>query len=149
MKENDIIEVKVTKVHPSYVKVEYLNKETTLQITELTWKAGKFESSDYVQEGDSIRVKVIKVEGERFSVSMRQACFGGNPWDQAPTTGEEYFAPVVSITEFGIFFELTYYCHALMHNKHLSRQYQKGDRVLVRVVSADPERQRVEVIEAV
>ena len=148
MKINDVITVLVTKVHPSYVRVEYQGKEAILQITELTWKAGKIISADYVKEGDDIRVKVIDVEGDKFSVSMRQASLGGNPWLSAPQVNDEFFAPVVAITDFGVFLELSYYCHGLLRSDNLNQNFQLGDRIKVRVVFSNPDRQRVEVIEA-
>ena len=79
MKINELIEVTVTKVHPSYVKVVYEGKEATLQIPEITWKAGKVESSDYLTEGQNIRVKVIAIRDDAYSVSLKEASLGGNP----------------------------------------------------------------------
>jgi len=147
MKINDVIKVLVTKVHHSYVKVQYQGKESTLQITELTWKTGKLDVSQYVKEGEEIRVKVIKLDGERFSVSMKQALLGGDPWLNAPHVGDEFFAPIVSITDYGVLLELSYFCRALLLRENISQEYQLGDRITVKVVSSNPERQRIEVIE--
>ncbi len=48
---NQIIEVLVTKVQPGYVNIEYEGRSAILQITELTWKPGRLDSSDYVSVG--------------------------------------------------------------------------------------------------
>ncbi|TQV74104.1 S1 RNA-binding domain-containing protein [Aliikangiella marina] len=142
----EIIKVTVTKVHPSYVKVEYEGREATLQIAEITWRAGKMYSSDYVKEGQQIRVKVVAVEGDAFSVSLKEASYGGNPWKSPPRVDEEFFASVVRIAEYGYFFELNYYCHALMLLEDAPETLQMGDRVKVKVKSCSSERQRVEVV---
>lgn len=148
MKVNDLIEVKVTKVEPGYIKVEYEGRDATLQITELTWKPGRVTSSDYVTEGQVIRVKVTAVAGEKFGVSLREAALGGNPWLDPPKVGEEFFAPVVRVAEYGYFFELTYYCHALMKAEYMTRKLQMNDRVKVKVSQVEVERKRVEVVPA-
>jgi ribosomal protein S1 len=148
MEVNQIIEVVVTKVEPGYVKVDYVGRSATLQITELTWKPGKLDSTDYVGVGQRIRVKVIAVAGQEFSVSLREASLGGNPWSSPPKVGEEYFAPVVNLTDYGYFFEITYFCHALMMAEYASDNFQLGDRVKVKVASVNAERKRVELLPA-
>ena len=146
MKVNDIINVTVTKVHPSYVKVNYEGNEATLQITELTWRAGKLDSSDFVKEGQVVRVKVIAVEGQTFSVSLREASLGGSPWNEPPIKNSEYFSPIVRIAEYGYYVELAYYCHALLLIDNTPNKYQIGDRVKVKVCSVNTERKQVEVV---
>ncbi len=146
MEVNQIIEVAVTKVEPGYVKVKYEGRSATLQITELTWKPGKLDSADYVCVGQKIRVKVNAVAGNDFSVSLREASLGGNPWSSPPKQGEVFFAPVVKVTDYGYFFEITYFCHALLMKENAPITYQLGDRVKVKVSTADSERKRVELV---
>ena len=146
MELNQIIEVNVVEVNPSYVKIEFEGRQATLQITELTWKAGKIDSSDCVAIGQKIRVKVIAIQGKEYSVSLREASFGGNPWRDALKVGEEYFAPLVGITEYGYFFEISYFCHALMLKENAPEDLQLGDRIKVKISSSNPERQRIEIL---
>lgn len=146
MEINQVIEVNVTKVEPGYVKVDYAGDSGTLQITELTWKPGKVDSSDYVSVGQRIRVKVNAVSGREFSVSLRQALLGGNPWDNPPEEGEVFFAPVVNITDYGYFFEISYFCHALLLSDKQIEKYQLGDRVKVKVISVDTNNKKVELV---
>lgn len=146
MKVNQIIEVTVTKVEPGYIKIDYEGRSATLQITELTWKPGKLDSSDYVKVGQNIRVKVTAVAGNEFSVSLREACLGGNPWNDPPNVGEQFYAPVVAVTEYGYFFEITYFCHALLLLENALKNYQLGDRVNVKVSSVELDRKKVELV---
>jgi len=146
MELNQVINVVVVKVHPSYVKIEFEGRQATLQVTELTWRAGKIDSSDYVSVGQKIRVKVIAILGNEFSVSLREASLGGNPWNQPLKIGEEYFAPMVRVTEYGYFFEITYFCHALMIKENAPDNLQLGDRIKVKISSSNPERKRIELL---
>ncbi|MCH8490910.1 MAG: S1 RNA-binding domain-containing protein [Oceanicaulis sp.] len=145
MEVNQIIEVTVTKVEPGYVKIDYEGHPATLQITELTWKPGKLDSSDYVKVGQKIRVKVIAIAGNEYSVSLKQACLGGTPWDNPPKIGDRYFAPVVFVADYGYFFEITYFCHALLLRENTPDTYQLGDRVNVKVSSVDLNRRKVKL----
>jgi ribosomal protein S1 len=77
---------------------------------------------------------------------MREASLGGNPWDNPPKIGEEFFAPVVFVTDYGYFFELTYFCHALMKSDNVNQKLQLGDRVKVRVSKVNIESRQVEVV---
>ena len=146
MEVNQIIYVTVTKVEPGYIKIDYQGLSATLQITELTWKPGKIDSSAFVRVGQRIRVKVIAVAGNEFSVSMREACLGGNPWNNPPKVDDQFFAPVANITEYGYFLEISYFCHALLLRGSTSIEYQLGDRVNVRISSVDVGSKKVEVV---
>jgi len=146
MEVNQIIEVTVTEVEPGYVKIDYEGRQATLQVTELTWKPGKLYTSDYVKVGQRIRVKVLEIKGNEFSVSLKQACLGGNPWDYPPNVGDHFFAPVVFVADYGYLFEITYFCHALLLRENTVVTYQIGDRVSVKVSSVDLSKKRVEVV---
>jgi ribosomal protein S1 len=146
MEVNQLIEVTVTKVEPGYVKIDYEGQPATLQVTELTWRPGKLDSSDYVSVGQKIRVKVNAVAGNEFSVSLREALLGGNPWDMPPKEGEVFFAPIVNVTDYGYFFEITYFCRALLLKENAPKQYQLGDRVKVKVSVVELNRRKVEVV---
>jgi ribosomal protein S1 len=146
MEVEQIIEVTVTKVEPGYVKIDYEGRPATLQITELTWKPGKLDSADYVKAGQKIRVKVIAIAGNEYSVSLKQACLGGSPWDNPPEIGDKFFAPVVFVADYGFFFEITYFCHALLLRVNTPDSYQLGDRVNVEVSFVDLKRHKVELV---
>jgi len=146
MKLNQIIEVVVAEVEPGYVNVDFEGRPATLQITELTWKPGKLYSADYFSVGQKIRVKVIAIANNEFSVSLREASLGGNPWNDPPQVGDEYFAPVVRLCDYGYFFEITYFCYALMMKENATDTFQIGDRIRVKVSKVDVERKRVDVL---
>ncbi|MBB6523019.1 S1 RNA-binding domain-containing protein [Pseudoteredinibacter isoporae] len=146
MRVNDIIEVVVIQVEEGFVKVDYHGKLAILQITELTWRAGKIAPEDYVNVGDVVRVKIIKVDGDLFSVSLKEAQAGGNPW-RGLSVGDQYLSPVVLKADYGYFFEITYFCHALLKIENASRDYQLGDRIRLEVSDINYERKRVYVCE--
>lgn len=143
---DQLIEVIVTKVEPGYIKIDYEGQPATLQITELTWRPGKVDSANYVKVGQKIRGKVNGIAGSEFSVSLREALLGGNPWDMPPKEGEIFFAPVVNVTDYGYFFEITYFCHALLLKENALEKYQLGDRLKVKVSAVELSRRKVEVV---
>lgn len=146
MEVDQIIEVLVTAVNPGFVKVDYEGRPATLQATELTWKPRALDSSEYVKVGQRIRVKVTAISGNSYSISLRQALLGGNPWDKPPRVGDHFFAPVVGITDYGYFVEITYFCHALLLSENTPDQYQIGDRIETIVSSVDLSRHRVQLV---
>lgn len=146
MEVNQIIEATVTKVEPGYVKIEYEGRPATLQITELTWKPGKLYSEDYVKVGQRVRVKITAIAGNEYSVSLREASLGGNPWNNPPKVGDLFFAPVVFVADYGYLVEIAYFCRALLLRENTPDTYQLGDRINVKVSSVDSSRNKVEVV---
>jgi len=146
MKQGDIIEVQVKEIHPGYIKIDYQGRDATLQIVDLTWKPGPVNPDDFVSVGDCIKVKVTKVVDDRFSVSLKEALPGGNPWLNPPRVGQVYRSKVSVVTEYGAFFDITSYCRALLHIDNMNKQYKVGDIDNVKVKYVDVERQRVELI---
>ena len=145
MNVGDLIEVTVNQVHESHVLVEYNRNVSTLQIPEITWDAGKIEVNDYLKVGEKITVRVIAVEGDRFSTSLKQV--SENPWFKHPKLGIEFEAPIVSIAEYGYFFKIYDHCHGLLLRENASKRYSIGEKINVRVRMMDTERQRCELEE--
>ncbi|WP_044616191.1 hypothetical protein [Gynuella sunshinyii] len=102
--------------------------------------------NDFVAVGDFIKVKVTKIIGDRFSVSLREAQPGGNPWLDPPKVGQVYRSKVGVVTEYGAFFDITSYCRALLHIDNMNKQYMVGDIDNVRVKYVDVEKRRVELV---
>lgn len=143
MKEDEIIEVNVKEVHPGYILVEHKGLPATLQVTELTWKPGIVNPNDYVSAGESISVKVLKVTGDRYSISLREAAPEGNPWRNPPKIGEVFHSKTSVVADYGYFFDITDYCRALLLKTDTNRSYEVGDSETVVVASIDLESHKV------
>ena len=143
MKVGQLIDVTVTEVHSGYASVDFQGKAATLQLTEITWKTGSLCLFDYVQIGKKIRVKVIAILGEAFSVSLKQACPDGNPWDKSPQVGDQFIASISLVIDYAYWLEITYFCRALLPLEHTSETYEAGDKLHVEVTSVDRAREHV------
>ncbi len=141
MEINDLIKVKVTRVEPGFVLVDYHGREATLQQTELTWKAGVVFPKDFVKEGEEITVRVIAKDGERFSPSLKRV--KENPWDSPPEIGKEYKSPVTMVTDYGYFINIEYYCNALLTSQQSKRNHSLGELVKVKVTEVNANQQKV------
>lgn len=137
IKEGDVYEGVVTTVanFGCFVKLE-LGKDTgtvegLVHISELAW--GKVaHTSDVVNEGDSVKVKVLGVKDGRISLSIKQAL--KDPWEGA---GEKYkveskvTGKVVKVSDFGVFIQLEPGIEGLVHITQIppGRKFTEGDEV--------------------
>ena len=141
IKENDLIKVKVLKVSEGFALVDYRGKQGTLMQTEITYDAWPTKVDDYVKVGDEIIVRVIAVDGKKFSPSLKQ--IGKNPWEDPPVLGDIYSAPVVFVTDYGFFVRITNYCNALLLTENSFENHEVGDVVAVQITNVDTLREKV------
>jgi len=127
--------------------------EGLLPISEMSWKRID-KPEQVVQEGDSLRLVVLKVESEkkRLSLSLKQA--KGDPWEgaqEAYQKGAWIEGRVVRETDFGAFVELDEGVEGLAHISELSDRrigrvsevVNEGDVKRFRVLDVDPESRRI------
>lgn len=110
-----------------FVNVEGI--EGLVHISEISWERVN-NPADYVKVGQTIDAKIIAIDKERLSLSMKQLT--EDPWmtevDQFKT-GEKVDGTVTRITPFGAFVQISPAVEALVHISELG----EGD-------SADPEK---------
>lgn len=103
--------------------------EGLIHISEISWERVN-NPSDYVKVGDTIEAKIIAIDKERLSLSMKQ--LQEDPWlkevDQFKS-GDTVEGTVTRITPFGAFVQISPAVEALMHVSELG----EGE-------SADPEK---------
>jgi ribosomal protein S1 len=124
-----------------------------LHISEMSW--GRIRHpSEVLQEGQRVKVQVLRLdrERERISLGMRQVL--PNPWDTAAERYREgaiVEGTVVRLATFGAFVELEPGIDGLVHisqlaDYHVSRPQdvvQVGQRVWVKVLRVDPVERRI------
>ena len=125
--------------------MEYHGQEVTLQQTELTWNAGIIRPKNFVKEGEEITVRVIAVNEDKFSPSLKQV--KNNPWNNVSKIGSEYNSPVTMVAEYGYFVKIEYYCNALLLLKKSKHNHSVHDMVNVRIIEVDKSRKKVIVVE--
>jgi small subunit ribosomal protein S1 len=101
----------------AFVNVEGI--EGLVHISEISWE--RVESpSDYVKTGDQIDAKIIAIDKERLSLSMKQ--MQEDPWATEAASfnkGDKVDGTVTRITPFGAFVQLSSSVEALVHVSEL------------------------------
>lgn len=107
---------------------------------------------EVLSPGQELQVQVIKMEGERLSLSLKS--LEGDPWGDVTerfSVGSKHEGIVVRLQPFGAFVELAPGVDGLLHVSTLDdpritdarRAFEEGQTVQVAVVSVDLSRQRI------
>ncbi len=110
--------------------------------------------SEVVKEGDSVKVRVEKIDPESGKISLSMKDMGADPWN---TASREYYVGaringrVTKIMEFGAFVELQPGVEGLIHISELQhgRTFRvrdvvsEGQELEVQVMSVDPDTRRI------
>ncbi len=124
-----------------------------LHISQLAWSRVE-HPRDVLSEGQTIRVKIEKVDRESRRIGLGYRDMLDNPWDSAAqryAEGATVEGTVVKLMEFGAFVELEPGVEGLVHISEMSHKriwrpsdvVQEGDKVEVLVLSVDTEAQRI------
>jgi small subunit ribosomal protein S1 len=125
-----------------------------LHVSEMTFKRGRHNASEFVKVGDVLDVKVTRIDKEtgKLSLSLKQA-LGTDPWAEAGTkyaTGTEVTGRVTKVEAFGAFIEVEEGMEGLLPVSEMSYQrighpsdvVKEGDTVKLVVLSIDPAQRR-------
>jgi small subunit ribosomal protein S1 len=126
-----------------------------LHVSEMTFKRGRHNATDYVKVGDVLDVKITRIDKEtgKLSLSLKQAR-GTDPWTDAATkyaVGTEITGRVVKLESFGAFIEVEEGLEGLLpisemswqRIRHPSDVAREGDTVRLVVLSVDPAQRRI------
>ncbi len=124
-----------------------------LHISELSW--GRVNHpSEVVKEGESIEVKILRVDRERNRISLGRKQLEADPWTKAVskfTPGSVVQGTVVRLVPFGAFVQLEEGVDGLVHISQIADHriakpdevLQAGQPVKVKVLSVSPEAKRI------
>ena len=149
----------VTRIMPfgAFVKLAE-GVEGMVHVSELSWSRTA-ESETLVKVGDSVQVKVIRIEPDKkpgllkIGLSMKQLI--EDPWESAGENfheGQKILGTVTRCTNFGVFVEVAAGIEGLVHISEMS--YKKrvlkpedevsiGETVSVLIKEVDPEKRRL------
>jgi len=126
-----------------------------LHVSEMTFRRGRQNATEFVKVGDVLDVKVTRIDKEtgKLSLSLKQA-LGTDPWADAGTKyapGTEVTGRVVKVESFGAFIEVGEGFEGLLPVSEMSYQrirhpsdvVKEGDTVRLVVLSIDPAQRRV------
>ena len=115
----DVVKGVVTGVVDFGVFVNVDGIEGLIHISEISWERVN-NPSDYVKVGDTIEAKIIAIDKERLSLSMKQLV--EDPWIsevEGMKKGSKVEGTVTRITPFGAFVQISPAVEALVHVSEL------------------------------
>lgn len=129
LEEGDEVEGTVTGVVDFGAFVNVAGIEGLIHISEISWDRVE-DPKDYVKVGEKVKAKVIAIDKDRLSLSMKQ--MQDDPWLEEVkkySKGDKVTGTVTRITPFGAFIQISPAVEALVHVSELG----EGD-------SADPDK---------
>jgi len=147
MKVADVVEGVATGVVDFGIFVNVNGVEGLVHISEIAWDRVDNPAS-YVKVGDKVQAKIISIDRDKLSLSMKQLL--ADPWikDAAKyKLGDEVEGKITRITPFGAFVQVTSAIEALVHISELSDSHVEDPSTLVklgeskkfRIIAIDPE----------
>lgn len=151
MSEGDIVEGVVTGVidFGAFVNVDGI--EGLIHISEISWERVE-DPKDYVKSGQKVSAKVISIEKDRLSLSLKQMT--EDPWLTEVKNfkaGDSVEGKITRITPFGAFVQLSPAVEALVHVSEMSDEesvdpekvFQLNEKKKFKVLDIDIEGRKI------
>lgn len=130
--------------------------EGLVHVSELDWTNKNINPSKLVSIGERVEVMILEIDELRRRISLGIKQCRLNPWENFSLKykkNDRVNGIVKSITDFGIFVGLNGGIDGLVHvsdiswkdldEKSIRKNYRKGDTIETRILSIDPERERI------
>lgn len=120
LKEGDVVKGVITGVVDFGAFVNVNGIEGLIHISEISWDRVE-NPADYVKPGDQVEAKIIAIDRDRLSLSLKQ--MQEDPWAKEVEkykVGDVVDGTVTRITPFGAFIQLSPSIEALVHVSELS-----------------------------
>ncbi len=138
----------------AFVEIE-AGVEGLVHVSEMSWTKKNVHPSKILSTSQEVEVMVLDMDlaKRRISLGLKQCM--ANPWDQIKEqfpTGAEFEGEVKNVADFGLFIGLIGDVDGLVHANDIDwnatgeealKNYKKGDKVKVKVLDIDPEKERV------
>ena len=143
----------VRSVKPFGAFVDLGGADGLIPIGELSWsRVG--DPSEVVKVGQTVEVKIVRLDHEARKIGLSLRAMEGNPWDAFASThrpGSRVGGKVTRVAEFGAFIELAPGIEGLVHISELaSLRVRKvrdvlteGQEVTVQIMTLDPDSRRI------
>ncbi len=151
LKAGDTIEGVVTGVidFGAFVNVDGI--EGLIHISEISWERVE-DPRDYVKNGDTVKAKIIAIDKDRLSLSLKQMT--EDPWLNEVKSfkkGELVEGKVTRITPFGAFVQLSSSVEALVHVSEMSNDegvdpeqiFKLNEKKKFKVIDIDTEGRKI------
>lgn len=152
LEEDQVVSGKVVRITDFGAFVDINGIDGLLPISEISWQRIK-HPSDVLTLGDTIEVKIIKIDNELKRISLSLKRMGENPWQQIEGQFEEgqiVKGTVNKVTTFGAFINIFPGVEALLPVAEMSEEnvnpfnlYKVGDEVEVLIKKFTPKEHRI------
>ena len=154
MQEGDVVEGVVKNITDYGAFIDLGGIDGLLHVTDMSWKRVN-HPSDLMSVGDTVKVKVIRINPETQRISLGIKQLSDDPWkavEEKYPVGSRVTGKVTNLTDYGAFIELEDGVEGLVHvsemswtkkNVHPSKILNVGDEVEVQVLDVNPERRRI------
>ena len=154
LKEGDTVTGTVRTLTDFGAFIDLGGVDGLLHVTDIAWRRVR-KPSDELREGETVEVKILKIDPETRKISLGRKQLTPDPWTLA---GEKYKAgqrvtgKVVRLTDFGAFVELEPGLDGMIHISEMSWSkkvrkpadvLKKGETVETVVLAVDPDKRRV------
>ena len=125
-----------------------------IHISDMSWHRRLKHPSEVLKKGDTVKARVINVDGDnqRLSLSIRE--FLPNEWDtfaKGHNLGDEVIGNVSKITDFGLFIRLADGVEGLAHisevqrdaRQKLDKTFNVGDPLRARIIKIDTNERKI------
>jgi small subunit ribosomal protein S1 len=151
VKVGDNVKGKISGVVNFGIFVTFNGLEGLVHISEIAWGHVK-DPSDYGKLGDEVDVKVIGIDSEKISLSMKQLT--EDPWLKVAAKyaeGSEINGEITRLEDFGAFVALEDDINGLIHvsdfttdeSESISKYVEIGDKVKAQVIVVDGKNRRI------
>ncbi len=151
LKVGDTVDGVVSGILTYGLFVTFEGLEGLVHVSEIDW-GHVSDPSKFAKVGDHMKVQVIGIEQEKISLSIKR--LKKNPWDDLAERykeGDVVKAPVVKISQFGIFLELAGGVNGLVHLSEISHEpvenmediVRIGDEVEAKIIAFDLSAKRI------
>ena len=152
LEEGQIVSGNVVRITDFGAFVDINGIDGLLPISEISWQRIK-HPSDILTLGDTIEVKIIKIDNELKRISLSLKRMGENPWQQIEgqfEEGQTVKGTVNKVTTFGAFINIFPGVEALLPVAEMSDEnvnpfnlYKVGDEVDVLIKKFTPKEHRI------
>ena len=146
-KVNDEVEGTVTKVLPYGAFVEIKpGIEGLVHISDFSWTKKKVNVSDYVKEGEKVKVRITDLHPEDRKLKLGIKQLVANPWETAEkdfAVGTVIKGKIVEVKPFGIFVEIPDGIDAFVHSSDYNwigeetPKFEIGNEVELKITELD------------
>ena len=149
----DVIQGEVRSMRPFGAFVDVGGADGLLHVSEIDWRPVN-HPRDVLEVGQIVEVQVIRVDPENYRIALSRKRRLPNPWDTVEARyhpGELVPAKITRVVDFGAFAQLEPGVEGLIHISELAdiavaeplKSVQVGDRVHVKILRVDGNRQRI------